>query len=89
MTNTCTTYVTSFNPPSYSESNVEPNCLTVSVPHAGRLLGYSRNTAYEAIRRGEIPAILIGRKIRVPLAAPERMLSSAEAVWRDRQPAAV
>jgi excisionase family DNA binding protein len=50
-------------------------CLTVSVPEAGRLLGYSRNTTYEAIQRGELPVIRLGRKIRVPLAAIDRMLS--------------
>ena len=52
-------------------------CLTVSVPEAGRLLGYSRNTAYEAIQRGELPVIRFGRKMRVPKAALERLLSGA------------
>jgi excisionase family DNA binding protein len=52
-------------------------CLTVSVPEAGRLLGYSRNTAYEAVERGELPVIKLGRKMRVPRAAIERLLSGA------------
>ena len=49
-------------------------CLTYSVPYAGKLLGLSRNTAYEAARRGEIPTIRLGRKIRVPKAALQRLL---------------
>ena len=52
-------------------------CLTVSVEEAGRILGYSRNTAYEAVRRGEIPTIRFGRKIRVPKAALQRLLDGA------------
>jgi excisionase family DNA binding protein len=52
-------------------------CLTVSVAEAGRLLGYSRNTTYEAIQRGELPVIKLGRKMRVPRAAIERLLSGA------------
>ena len=49
-------------------------CLTVSPPVAGEILGVGRNAAYEAIKRGEIPAIRIGRKLRVPKAALQRML---------------
>jgi excisionase family DNA binding protein len=53
-------------------------CLTVSVEEAGRILGYSRNTAYEAVKRGELPVIRLGgRKIRVPRAALLRMLDRA------------
>jgi excisionase family DNA binding protein len=52
-------------------------CLTVSVEEAGRILGYSRNSAYDAARRGELPTIRLGRKIRVPKAALLHMLDSA------------
>ena len=56
---------------------------TISVEEAGRWLGVSRNTAYEAAGRGEIPTIKIGRLLRVPVAPFERMLglsaNSAEA----------
>lgn len=51
--------------------------LTCSVPEAGRILGLSRNTAYEAAHKGEIPVIRIGRLFRVPIAALERMLQQA------------
>lgn len=42
--------------------------LTLSVPEAGkRYLGLSRNAAYAAADRGEIPVIRIGRLLRVPV----------------------
>jgi len=50
---------------------------TISVPEAGECLGVGRNAAYEAAKRGEIPAIRIGRQLRVPIAAFERMLAEA------------
>jgi hypothetical protein len=37
---------------------------TTSVEIAGQALGLSRNGAYDAIQRGEIDVIRIGRKIR-------------------------
>jgi excisionase family DNA binding protein len=48
---------------------------TLTVEEAARLLGIGRNSAYEAVRRGEIPAIRIGKRFVVPRAALERMLS--------------
>jgi excisionase family DNA binding protein len=52
-------------------------CKTMSVPEAGSLyFGLSRNGSYEAAIRGEIPTIRIGRRIRVPIAAMERLLDS-------------
>jgi excisionase family DNA binding protein len=52
--------------------------LTVSVPEAGKILGLkSRDAAYDAAHKGEIPVIRIGRLLRVPLVALERMLEQA------------
>ena len=48
---------------------------TLSVPEAGRELGIGRNQAYEAVRRGEIPVIKIGKRLIVPRAAFERLLA--------------
>jgi len=59
-------------PPATSNSE-RPH--TLSVPEAGRLLGLSRNAAYEAARRREIPVLRFGRKLRVPRVALERLLS--------------
>ena len=40
--------------------------LTITVGEAARYLGIGRNSAYEAVRRGEIPSIRIGRRIVIP-----------------------
>jgi excisionase family DNA binding protein len=45
-----------------------------TVPEAGAKLRLSRNAAYAAAARGEIPAIRIGGLLRVPKAALARML---------------
>ncbi len=37
----------------------------MSVDEAAEILGVSRNTAYDAVKRGEIPSIRIGRCIKV------------------------
>lgn len=51
--------------------------LTYSVEEAGQLLGISRNSAFEAARRGDLPTIRIGRRLLVPKAALERLLVGA------------
>ena len=52
--------------------------LTISVPEAGKkYFGLSRNGAYDAVKRGEIPTIKIGRLLRVPIRALEAMLDRA------------
>jgi len=48
--------------------------LTMTVEEAAKALGISRAFAYEAVRRHEIPAIHIGRRVLVPRAALKRML---------------
>jgi excisionase family DNA binding protein len=53
--------------------------LTYSVPEAGAMIGLSRNSAYEAVQRGEIPSIKIGGRIFVPRLAFHQMLESAGA----------
>jgi excisionase family DNA binding protein len=59
------------------------NPKTVNVEEAGRILGIGRNSAYEAVRRGEIPVIKIGKLLRVPVVALERMLEEARPTPRD------
>jgi len=52
--------------------------LTMSVPQAGqKYLGLGRNSSYAAAERGEIPTIKIGRLLRVPIRAMERLLDQA------------
>ena len=47
---------------------------TMTVEEAARVLGIARNTAYQAARTGDIPAVRIGRRVIVPRAALETML---------------
>ncbi len=51
---------------------------TLSVPQAGkRYFDLAKNASYEAAKRGELPVIKIGGRLRVPIVALERMLASA------------
>jgi hypothetical protein len=50
---------------------------TLSVPEAGAWLGLKRNAAYAAARNGDLPVIKIGKLLRVPVVALERMLEEA------------
>ena|SRR5690348_1930814 len=52
---------------------------TISVPDAGRILGLSRNGAYIAASRGDIPVVRIGRKLRVPTHRLVQLLDSPAA----------
>jgi excisionase family DNA binding protein len=48
---------------------------TISVPDAGaEYYGLSKNAAYAAAARGEIPTIRVGRLLRVPRELMERKL---------------
>ena len=58
-----------------SELNQSKDRLTMTILEAARRLGIGRNSAYEAAHSGEIPTIRIGRRLVVPKAALERMLS--------------
>jgi excisionase family DNA binding protein len=60
-------------------SDALAECKTLSVPIAGKLyFDLSRNASYDAVKRGEIPVVKIGRKYRVPVAAMERLLDVAD-----------
>ena len=66
---------------------------TLSVEEVAEVLGIGRNSAYEAIRRGEIPALRLGRRLVVPRQALERLLrnsnSETAAVVHNSQPRSV
>jgi excisionase family DNA binding protein len=49
----------------------------LTIPEVAKRLGVSRSLAYEAARRGEIPAIRIGKRVLVPAAALDKMLCEA------------
>jgi hypothetical protein len=42
---------------------------TVSVPEAGQVLGLGRDASFRSAKRGEIPTLRLGRKLRVPVPA--------------------
>ena len=50
--------------------------LTLTILEAAKILGISRNLAYELAREGTIPSLKLGsRRILVPQNALEKMLS--------------
>lgn len=51
--------------------------LVYTVEEAAKLLGISRSFAYEAVQKGDIPSMRIGRRILVPKSRLERYLSEA------------
>jgi hypothetical protein len=51
---------------------------TMSVPKAGKLyFNLGKNASYAAARRGDIPTIKVGRKIRAVVGALDRKLAEA------------
>lgn len=61
------------------DNDVTPEpAKTLSVPQAGKqYFGLSRGVSYAAAANGQIPTIKIGKIIRVPIVAVERMLERA------------
>jgi excisionase family DNA binding protein len=47
---------------------------TLTVEETARLLGISRGLAFQAVRRGDIPSIRIGRRILIPVARLQALL---------------
>ena len=52
---------------------------TVTVEEAAQMLGISRSSAYECVRRGELRALRLGRRLVVPRAALEELLGVSTA----------
>jgi excisionase family DNA binding protein len=55
----------------------DDGCLVYKVPEAGRLLGMTKNAAYLAASKGNLPVIRIGRQVRVSKAALHAMIEAA------------
>ena len=51
-----------------------PERATLTVDEAAAILGISRTTAYESVRRGEIPARRFGRRVVILRHELERLL---------------
>lgn len=52
-----------------------PESQTVSVGYAAAALGIGRTTLYNAIQRGEVPVLRIGRRVVVRRSTLDRLLS--------------
>ena len=57
---------------------MEKEKLTLTVDETAKCLGIGRNSAYEAIAKGEIPVIKIGKRLLVPKAALEKLLAAGQ-----------
>ncbi len=53
--------------------------LTFTVPEAAELLGISRTSAYECVRRGEIASITLGPRVVITRHALEQLLGALPA----------
>ncbi len=53
-----------------------PYAETYSVPKAAQKLNISKNACYDAVKRGELPSLKIGKRVLVPKAALDRLLSA-------------
>lgn len=53
---------------------LRPERAVVSVPEAARILDIARGTAYRGVQEGWLPAIRLGRRLVVPIAALEELL---------------
>ncbi len=57
------------------EQKTDKTSKTISVPEAGKIYyDIGKNASYEAARRGDIPTIRVGRLLRVPVVAMERIV---------------
>jgi len=54
---------------------MENDRLTLTVDETAKILGVGRNSAYEAIARGEIPIVKVGKRLLVPKVALEKLLN--------------
>lgn len=56
----------------------EKERLVLTVEAAGRLIGVSRATAYLLAKQGKLPVLRLQRRLVVPKAALEKMLSEVK-----------
>jgi excisionase family DNA binding protein len=60
--------------------------IVLTVPETARALRIGRNQADEAVRRGELPSIRVGRRILIPRQAIEHLLDGSVIDSRMRAP---
>jgi excisionase family DNA binding protein len=59
----------------------------MTVSEAARVLGISRSSAYECVRRGELRAVRLGRRLVVPRSAVTELLQNPQVEVHDHEPA--
>ena len=69
-----------------SPTNERTHRATYTVDQVARILGISRTTAYECVRRGEIPAWRFGRRVVVPTRAIDELLDTRSEYDPDDSP---
>jgi excisionase family DNA binding protein len=60
--------------------------MTMTVSEAARVLGISRSSAYECVRRGELRAVRLGRRLVVPRSAVTELLQGLQSETLDQAP---
>lgn len=53
------------------------NKLVLNVDDVARLCGLKRSSTFDAVRRGDLPSIRIGRRVFIPISALARLLAGA------------
>ena len=61
------------------ETTLSGEKLVYNVAEVAKLLGLGKTSAWEAIWRGEIPHLKIGRRVLIPREALEKFLAQAAA----------
>ena len=64
-------------------AKLEPK--TLNAKEAGQMLGVSRGVVYRLIHDGTIPALRLGKKLRVPVAALEKMLQDPRPIGQQER----
>jgi excisionase family DNA binding protein len=60
------------------EMTTDSECMTLTVEEAARILGISRNSAFRAVQRGQLPSMRIGRRILVPRVLLTEMIAASK-----------
>ena len=55
-----------------------------TVEEAGKVLGLSRASSYQAAARGDIPTIKIGRRLLVPIKGLELLLEQGSPMYMEK-----
>jgi len=64
------------------ENDGERLCLTI--PEVAKMFGISRNFAYDLVRQGKLPVIILGKRKLIPRAKLEKFLEQENKDVQDR-----